>query len=170
MADESWDDIVASAGDSFNRPPEGEYEFVITDAVAGVGSKEPHNPNVKVSAKIASGPQAGKSIKDYYIVKSTGGAKKFLSDLKALGITTDALLVERPTMDQIAKVIIGKTFTGKVVHKSSDRWGDSAELDWSMRAPATGAVAVTSFPALSEGEQLGYGSGEAVAAADDAAF
>jgi hypothetical protein len=29
---------------------------------------------------------------------------------------------------------------------------------------------VTSFPAISEAESLGYGSGETVAAADDAAF
>lgn len=170
MADESWDSIIANAGDGFNRPPEGDYTFSVTDAVAGVGKSEPYNPNIKVSLKIAEGPEVGKAIKDYYMVKSVGGAQKFLSNLKALGIATETLMTSRPTLDQIAKVIVGKRVSGTVVHKSHPRFGDSAEIDWQLRAPDEGAFEVTEFPALSAAESLGYGSGENVAATDDAAF
>lgn len=85
-------------------------------------------------------------------------------------ITLETLTEHKPSMDQLAKAMNGKPFRGKVVHKSDDRFGDAAELSWAMIPPAAGAAAVTSFPAISEAEALGYGAAESVAASDDAAF
>jgi hypothetical protein len=46
------------------------------------------------------------------------------------------------------------------------------EVQWAIKPPASGAVEVTEFPTLTEGESLGYGSdsGASVATDDDAGF
>lgn len=167
MADETWDAFIEEAVDAFNPLPEGTYDFVITEAEGKVSKTG--NPMIRVAAKVASGPEAGKAIKDFYVIRMASQAKKFVLHMKAMGITFETITAHKPTMQQIAKVMEGKPFRGKVKHTSSDEFGDAVELSWAMLPPSTGAVAVTSFPALSEGEQLGYSS-ETVAAADDAAF
>lgn len=168
MADETWDAFIEEAADAFNPLPEGTYDFIITETEGKISSS--NNPMVRVSAKVASGPQAGKTIKDFYVLRMASQAKKFVLHMKAMGITIETLTTHKPTMQQLAKVMEGKPFRGKVKHTSSDDFGDAVELSWAMMPPESGAVAVTSFPALTEGELLGYGSGESVAAADDAAF
>lgn len=168
MADETWDAFIDEAADAFNPLPEGTYDFIITETEGKISSS--NNPMVRVSAKVASGPQAGKTIKDFYVLRMASQAKKFVLHMKAMGITIETLTAHKPTMQQLAKVMEGKPFRGKVKHTSSDDFGDAVELSWAMLPPTTGAVAVTSFPALSESESIGYGSGEGVAAADDAAF
>ncbi len=168
MADETWDAFIDEAADAFNPLPEGTYDFIITETEGKVSSTG--NPMVRVKAKVASGPEAGKAIKDFYVLRMASQAKKFVLHMKAMGITIETLTAHKPTMQQLAKVMEGKPFRGKVKHTSSDDFGDAVELSWAMLPPTTGAVAVTSFPALSEAESIGYGSGEGVAAADDAAF
>ena len=168
MADETWDAFIEEAADAFNPLPEGEYDFIITETEGKVSSSG--NPMVRVKAKVATGPEAGKAIKDFYVIRAASQAKKFVLHMKAMGITIDTLTAQKPTMQQLAKVMENKTFRGKVKHTSDDTFGDAVELSWAMMPPATGAVAVTSFPALSDAESIGYGSGESVAAADDAAF
>lgn len=174
MADESWDALIAEAGDAFNRPPEDTYEFRITSAEAVRGKKEPFFEQLKVHAKIAYGPEAGKSIKEFYMVKNTSDPKKlakFLRGLRVLGISSDTLRKENPSMAQIAKAIEDRMFTGKVKHNSDPRWGDSADLEWGqLNAPTEEMGEVTVFPAVSDAESLGYGSGDAVATDDDAGF
>lgn len=169
MADESWDDFMAEAADAFNPLPEGEYEFITTETEGKVSSTG--NPMVKVKAKVISGPHTGKSIKEFYVIRSASQAKKFLLHMKAMGITADTLAQRKPTMQQLAKVMENKPFRGKVRHTSDDTFGDAVELSWAMLPPASGAFSVTEFPELTEGESLGYGSNESAAvAADDAAF
>lgn len=169
MADESWDDFISEAADAFNPLPEGTYDFIITAAEGKVSGSG--NPMVKVSAKVASGPEAGKTIKDFYVIRTASQAKKFVLHMKAMGITVETLTTHKPSMQQLAKVMEGKPFRGKVKMKSSDDFGDEVELTWAMKPPTGGATAVTSFPTLSEDAQLGYGSDAAsVATADDAAF
>ncbi len=168
MADESWDAFLEEAEDAIKLLPEGQYDFVITATEGKISSTG--NPMVRVSSKVASGPYAGKGIKDFFVIRSASQAKKFVENLQAMGITMDVIAAHKPTMQQLAKVMEGKQFRGKVKHTSSEDFGDAVELSWSMKPPATGAVAVTSFPDLTEGESLGYGSGTSVAAADDAAF
>ena len=168
MADESWDDFMTEAADVLKPLPEDTYDFVITAAEGKVSAAGNHM--IKVSAKVASGPYVNKGIKDFFVIRSASQAKKFVENLKAMGITMDTIAAHKPTMQQLAKVMEGKQFRGKVKHTSSEDFGDAVELSWAMRPPTTGALAVTSFPDLTEGESLGYGSGATVAAADDAAF
>lgn len=168
MADETWDAFIEEAADAFNPLPEGTYDFIVTEAEGKVSKTG--NPMIRVSAKVAAGAETGKAIKDFYVIRAASQAKKFVLHMKAVGITVETLTAHKPTMQQLAKVMEGKQFRGKVKHTSDDNFGDAVELSWAMLPPATGAVAVTSFPALSDAESLGYGSGETVAATDDAAF
>lgn len=171
MADESWDEYIEKAQDVFTLLPEDEYDFVITKTEGKVSKSG--NPMVQVSAKVASGPHAGKAIKDFFVMRLTSSPtwiKKFMQHMQAMGIDMATLAQHKPTMQQLAKVMEGKPFRGKVRHTSDDNYGDDVELSWAMQPPTGGATAVTSFPTLSEGESLGYGSGEAVAVGDDAAF
>jgi hypothetical protein len=168
MAEESWDSFIEEAGDGFNLPPADTYDFVVIAAEGKVSTSG--NPMVMVEAKIASGPQAGKTIKRFYVIRMASMAKKFMDNMKAMGITMDVLAQHKPTMQQLAAVMVGKPFRGKIKHVSDEEWGDYAELVWSMKPPTGGAVAVTSFPGLSPAEELGYGSGASVSTADDAAF
>lgn len=170
MADESWDDFITEAADAFNPLPEGTYDFIITETEGKVSSNG--NPMVRVSAKVTTGPQAGKTIKDFHVLRIASQAKKFVLHMKAMGITIETLTAHKPTMQQLAKAMEGKTFRGDVKHTSSEDFGDAVELKWAMKPPTGGAVAVTSFPTLTEAESLGYGSGAGsdVVAADDAAF
>lgn len=171
MADMGWDEFVAEAGDKFDVPPEGDYEFTIEDAEATV-AKSSGNPMIKAKLKIAEGPQAGKSIKAVNVVKSPKAASMFLRHVNAVGISADTLREQKPTLAQIASVMVGKRVSGKV--KRGEYMGmPQAELEWNMKPPTAGAVAVSSFPVLSESESLGYdtpGSGTTVPTTDDAGF
>lgn len=168
MADESWDAFIEDAGDVFNPLPEGEYDFTITDAEGKVSSTG--NPMVRVSAKVVSGPNIGKEIKDFYVIRSKSQAKKFMLHMRAMGISMETLMQHKPTMQQLAAVMVGKMFRGNVVHTSDKKFGDAVELAWAMMPPESGAFAVTEFPALTEGESLGYSNAGAAVATDDAAF
>lgn len=168
MSEETWDGFIKEAGDAFNLPPNGEYDFIITETEGKTSSAG--NPMVRVKAKITSGPHAGKFIKDFYVLRMTSQVKKFMMHMKAMGITLEILQEHRPTMEQLAKVMDGKPFRGNIERVENDTFGDAAELKWAMMPPAGGATAVTSFPVISEAEALGYGAAESVAASDDAAF
>jgi len=167
MADESWEDMITAAADRFNVAPEGTFEFRIEDAESTVFSSG--NPGIKVKLKIANGPEAGKSIKTVNVVRSPKAAGLFLDHLAAVGISADTLMQAKPTLDQIAKIMPGKHVSGTVKHKEY-QGRTQAELQWNMKPPAGGAVPVTAFPAVSDAEALGYGSGDAVATDDDAGF
>jgi hypothetical protein len=170
MADETWDAFIEEAADAFNPLPEGTYDFIVTGAEGKVSGSG--NPMVKVDAKVTTGPHAGKAIKSFYVIRTASQAKKFVLHMKAMGISIEVLTAHKPTMQQLAKAMEGKPFRGKVKHTSDDTYGDAVELSWAMLPPSGGAIAVTSFPALSEGESLGYGSdsGASVATDDDAGF
>lgn len=173
----SFEDLANMAGDRFNPPPEGNYEFTIQSAEHQV-SKRSGNDMIVCSLKIAEGPEAGKSIKTVYVSKPGPGTKPdkmdgalrmFTRHMKAVGISLETLKEHNPTMAQIAQTMIGKTVSGPVKHE--DYQGEvQAGLNGPMRAPSTGAIEVTGFPVMSEAQEV-YGSGGgAPQIADDAGF
>jgi len=172
MADETWDDWISEVEDKLTLPPDGEYDFIVTKAEGKVSGSG--NLMVQVDSKITSGPHSGKEIKRFYVIRSSEGsmAKKFMQSLGAVGITFDTLVKHKPTMQQIAKVMEGKPFRAKIKKKEDAQWGDYMEVQWAIKPPTGGAIEVTEFPSLTEGEALGYGSdsGAGVATDDDAGF
>lgn len=156
MADYSWDDILETAGEKFNILPEGEYAAVIKEATATV-SKKSGNDMVACTVKVAEGPHAGKGVKTVYVSKPgpgttpeklDGAVNMFMRHLKAVGITFDSLKTHKPTMAQIASVMVGKRVTIKVEHEEYPKGsGDRQAANMGpLRPPAEGAAEVTSFP------------------------
>jgi hypothetical protein len=81
-----------------------------------------------------------------------------MKSMKALGITDEALVTQRPTLDQIARAIIGKTVTVKTQEAKRDgqvqmdRDGNpQVEVSWELKPPRDGAIAVTEFPPVGGG-------------------
>jgi len=148
MADLPWDEIVAEAGDRFNVPPVGKYTALIEEAEATV-SKSTGNPMIVVKLKISEGPHAGKRPKKVYVTKSAKAAGMLMGHLKAVGIDAETLKKHKPTMAQIAAVMVGKRVNVEIVHDEY-RGETQAVVQYSMRQPEGGAVAVTSFPAVAE--------------------
>lgn len=167
MADESWEETIRQAGDRYNIAPEGEYEFRIEKAESTVFSTG--NAGIKVDLKVAEGPEAGKSVKTVNVVRSPKAAGLFLDHLNAVGITSDTLIEQKPTLDQIAKVMPGVQVFGSVKH-SEYRGRTQAELEWNMRPSKYGVKPITEFPDLNEADALGYGSADTVDIDDDAGF
>lgn len=167
MADELWDDIIQQAGERFNIAPEGDYEFRIEEAESKVFSTG--NAGIVAKLKVAYGPEAGKSVKPVNIVRSPKAAGLFLDHLNAVGITPETLMEQKPTLDQIAKVMPGICVQGTVKH-TEYQGRTQAELQWNMRPSEHGAKPITSFPDLNEADALGYGSADTVATDDDAGF
>lgn len=170
MADTSYDELIDKAGDRFNIAPEGTHEFTITDAEAKTFGSG--NDGIKVTLKVAEGPHAGKSVKTVYVVKTIKAASIFIGHLAAVGITPDTLREQRPTLAQIAAVMVGKRVSGRVKHKVTEQYGTQAELQFDMKPPAGGATEVTEFPAVVEQPTPSSGGGAAPATgyADDPGF
>lgn len=168
--EESWEDYIKQSGDRYNIAPEGDYEFRIEEAESTTFSTG--NSGIKVKLKVAEGPEAGKSVKTVNVVRSPKAAGLFLDHLGAVGISTDTLMEQKPTLDQIAKVMPGVHVHGVVEHseypKGSGRM--QAEIKWNMRPSKYGVKPITEFPDLNETDALGYTSGDDVATDDDAGF
>lgn len=144
MADLEWDEIVAEAGDRFNVPPEGKFPAVIEETEVTT-SKSSGAPMIVAKLKIAEGPHAGKRPKKVYVVKSAKAAGLLMGHLKAVGIDAETLKKHKPTMAQIAAVMVGKRVNIEIKHEEY-RGETQAVVNFSMRQPEGGAVAVTSFP------------------------
>jgi len=183
MADYGWDDLVKDAEEKgFGQvAPPGDYTVRVESAESkmssGKGASGVSNPMIQCKLKITEGPHAGKkptSPFDHYIVKSPNAARMFLGNMNAFGITAESLTTLRPTMEQIAKLITGKTVvvTTQVDPKEpKDRDGnDRIQVKGTLKPPVGGVVAVTEFPAVSAVEQV-YGTAPAsVATTTDPGF
>lgn len=156
MVDLGWDDIVSEAGDRFNIPPEGKFAAVIEDTEVTT-SKSSGAPMIVVKVKIAEGPHAGKRPKKVYVVKSAKAAGLLMGHLKAVGIDAETLKKHKPTMAQIAAVMMGKRVTVEIKHEEY-RGETQAVVNFSMRQPEGGAVAVTSFPPVTEAPAASAGT------------
>ena len=164
-----WDVLVAKAKESgmTEIAPVGTYQARIEGAEAG--ENQNGNAFIEVRLKITEGEHAGKRPTTFYhkIYSTERSASIFMDNMKAFGITPEIAVQHRPTLDQIARVLSGKVVT--VVTQEAKRNGvvqldrdnnPQIEVKWSLKAPQTGAVAVTSFPPVGGGYAAPGGSTE----------
>lgn len=158
MADESWDDIVTEAENSgFGEPaPLGKYEVKIISAEAGESSTK-KTPEIALKLKITKGEHAGKSPTTYphKFWKTQKAAWSVTGNCNAVGISNDTLRAHKPTLAQIAAVMVGKvvnvTTTYEIDKDTKEpvvlRNGDNKiVVRGTMNAPDGGANPVTAFP------------------------
>lgn len=156
MADESWETLVKAAeNQGFAEPaPIGTHTVRVESAEAGESSQK-KTPQIEFKLKVTEGPHAGKRPTTFpaRIYKTDKAAGMFLGNMSAFGITGKTLVAHKPTLDQIARVLVGKTVQ---VTTRADRDGRLSndgnpiiEMAGTFKAPATGAQEVTSFPPVS---------------------
>lgn len=153
MADESWETLVKAAeNQGFAEPaPLGTYTVRVESAEAGESSRK-QTPQIEFKLKITEGPHAGKRPTTFpaRIYKTEKAAGMFLGNMAAFGINGKILVAHKPTLDQIARALVGKTVQ---VTTRLDRDGRTSndgnpiiEMSGTFKAPASGAQEVTSFP------------------------
>ena len=170
MADESWDDIVAEAETSgFGEPaPLGTYEVKIISAEAGESSNK-KTPQIKLKLKITKGPHAGKPATTYghTFWKTQAAAWSVVGNCNAVGISNETLKAKKPTLAQIAAVMVDKVVNVTTVHEvdratkevKTSRDGSAViVVKGTMQAKEGGAIPVTTFPAVAANVTAGYGA------------
>ena len=161
-----WDVLVAKAKESgvTEVAPIGNYQVRIESAEAGESSQK-KTPQIEMRLKITEGEHAGKRPTTFHhkIYMTENNASLFMKSMKALGITDESLVQQRPTLDQIARAIIGKTVTVKTQEAIDNRPGmnhavktdrdgnPQVEVAWELKPPRDGAIAVTEFPPVGGG-------------------
>lgn len=160
MADESWESLVKAAEtQGFAEPaPVGTYTVRVEGAEAGESSQK-KTPQIEFKLKITEGPHAGKRPTTFAarIYKTEKAAGMFLGNMAAFGITGKTLIAHKPTLDQIARVLVGKTVQISSRADKNGRLSNDGnpiiEMSGTFKAPATGAAEVTNFPAVSSVHQ-----------------
>lgn len=153
MADESWETLVKAAEESgfAECAPIGTYTVRVEGAEAGESSKK-KTPQIQFKLKITEGPHAGKRPTTFKatIYKTEAAAGMFMGNMAAFGISGKLLVAHKPTLDQIARALVGKTAQITTRHDRDGRLDNSnnpiIEMAGTFKAPASGAAEVTSFP------------------------
>lgn len=153
MADESWETLVKAAEENgfAECAPVGTYTVRVDGAEAGESSKK-KTPQIQFKLKITAGPHAGKRPTTFKatIYKTEAAAGMFMGNMSAFGITGKTLIAHKPTLDQIARSLVGKSV--QIVTRldrdgRTDNSGNAIiEMAGTFRAPEAGAAEVTSFP------------------------
>lgn len=131
MSDLNWDDVLGSVeaeekenpkstGD-FEALPAGPYEVVVQEAekqTSGAG-----NDMIKTRVQVAAGPYANRVLFSY-IVFSQGNPKAMrmtLERLAAFGLTREFIATQKPSIPQIAELLVGRKATAVVaIQKEGD--------------------------------------------------
>jgi len=151
MADLSWAEMLAEAGDSFDPAPPGTYKVSVKSAEAKVSKGG--NPMIIATLKVAEGPHTGKTVTQF-ITKSKNAAGMFFGNLSVLGIKPQTVVEKNPTMEQLAAVIVGKHAVAVV--EATDKNQAGVGVKGTLKAPEKPNAPVTSFPLVSEAASLGY--------------
>ena len=124
----------------------------IISAEAGESSNK-KTPQIKLKLKITKGPHAGKPATTYghTFWKTQAAAWSVVGNCNAVGISNETLKAKKPTLAQIAAVLVDK----KEVKTSRD--GSAViVVKGTMQAKEGGAIPVTTFPAVAANVTAGY--------------
>jgi hypothetical protein len=125
MSDLNWDDVLgtvekdeaenpSSGGGDFEALPKGPYEVVVQEADKQVASTG--KDMIKVRVQVVSGPYANRVLFNY-IVFSQDNPKAMrltLERLAAFGLTREFIATQKPSIPQIAELLVGRKATAVV--------------------------------------------------------
>jgi hypothetical protein len=157
MAEMPWDELVKKAEEKGygEVAPVGRHVVRVETATAKVSKNS--NPMIACKLKITQGPHAGKlaTSRNHNLTMSEKAASMFLQNLKALGISKETLLSQKPTMAQIAKAIEGASAIANTWVDTNPTWGKDQEgndvisVKWSLSPlDGGGTRPITTFPKL----------------------
>lgn len=112
----SWNDLLDGAGDAgkaFEPLADGRYDFVVTEAKAGMSKTE--KKRYSITATVESGPNAKRKVfHDFYLSPDNANALGFFfRNMAVLGLD-NAFFRGNPNDEQIVAGLQGKRFIGEV--------------------------------------------------------
>jgi hypothetical protein len=152
MSDElNWDDVLGevdadekenpSTSNDFEALPKGPYNVVVQEAEKQVASTG--KDMIKLRVQVTDGPYANRVLFNY-IVFSQGNPKAMrmtLERLAAFGVTRETIAAHKPSVSQIADMLVGRRAVARVdIQQSGDYAGRNEikgfkPLDGAEQAP-----------------------------------
>lgn len=159
----NWDDVLGSveedekenpsSGGDFEAIPAGPYNVVVQEAEKMVSSSG--NDMIKTRVQVTDGPYANRVLFSY-IVFSQGNPKAMrmtLERLAAFGVTRETIAAHKPSVSQIADMLVGRRAIARVGIQSSGQYAGSNEVKGfkpleGVEQPALAAPAAPSQPGV----------------------
>ena len=144
-----WDQAIKDAKEGTDPVPPGSYTVKVEKAEA-VKAQSSGSPMIKATLRIVGGPHDGRFVWTNLVHKpgSPGSAKMFAVKVMAFGITAEVLAAQKPTMPQVAEMLVGRQ---AVVDVEIREWqgrmsNDVKSIKPSATVPSVPSVAPTPTP------------------------
>jgi hypothetical protein len=124
---------------------EGPHTFRIVDAKPVTASTG--NKMIKLTCKVEGGPDDGKLGYNniVFTFDNPRALKMTLRRLRALGIDADLLRGEKPSIEQIAGKLMGRSAEGNVTHR---QWNGETQDDIDFGAAGSGTPVIPAAPVV----------------------
>lgn len=138
----NWDEALAaddSDGMSNEPVPPGDYRVKVQKAEATIAKTG--SPMIKVTLEIVGGPYNTRWVWTNFVVKpdNPDSAKMFVRKVKAFGFTGEFLAANKPSMDQLATLLVSREAVATVAiseYQGKKRNDVSKLKAWSGSTPA----------------------------------
>lgn len=141
----NWDEILKEQADDSAGTvlPEGDYDIKVVSAEATRASTG--SPMIKLTCDVTSGPFESRRLWTNIVLKSDspGAMRVSLKKLSGLGVSREWLAENNPSIDMIAKSLIGNTAAAKVIQRT---WNDQQRNDIDMFKLASGTPSAPQVP------------------------
>lgn len=112
----NWGEVIEEAnsgGGSFENIPDGDYDFVVTNAEAT--KTKNGKPMYKLEHTVQGGPSNSRKVWDNLVVSAESGTamKFFFQKMAAIGLPVE-FFKGQPSDEQIVQALKGRNFRGKV--------------------------------------------------------
>jgi hypothetical protein len=137
--DLNWDDVLGEVEEDekenpakpqgdFEALPKGPYEVVVQEAEKLVSSSG--NDMIKVRVQVSSGPFANRVLFSYIVFAKTNpkAMRMTLERLAAFGITREFIALQKPSIAEIAELLVGLKATAVVAIQDSGEYKGRNEI------------------------------------------
>lgn len=130
-----WNSELNKVEEGTKPISEGPHSFRVVEAKPAKAASS-GNPMIRISAKVEGGPDDGKVayVNLVFPFDNARAMKMTLRRLNGLGISSELLKAENPSIEQIAAKLIGRLATGQVTHRE---WNGEVQNDVDFMGSAT---------------------------------
>lgn len=139
MSDElNWDDVLGSveadekenpsSSNDFEALPKGPYNVVVQEAEKQVASTG--KDMIKLRVQVTDGPYANRVLFNYIVFSQDNpkAMRMTLERLAAFGVTRETIAAHRPSISQIADMLVGRKAIARVDIQSSGDYAGRNEI------------------------------------------
>lgn len=139
MSDLNWDEVLGGVeaeekenpdrgGGDFEALPAGPYEVVVQEADKQVSST--NKDMIKVRVQVTTGPYANRILFSYIVFakENPKAMRMTLERLAAFGLTREFIASQRPSIPQIAELLVGRKATAVVAIQDKGEYKGRNEI------------------------------------------